>query len=458
MGAVQATVSIFGMPRLRLTLPGQRLPLLALALLLAACAPLKPQPPVAEKRYTAPELLALQPADFSWPATSTDGERALREAALADIRARLDLPPGPERDAALPRLFELVAQYNAEIDRARPLLLQALPTLATRDAEFQRALLTAALTLYPAEAAPLLWPLLPQLMASKPFAIAAYTLLQADPGAVQRLRGTVVQQFPAWPDDPRLMALMLSLRRPAFIQPPLPELLAAPLRPGFPALVSLQRPGRQQMGLALVRGADGRFVRDAAGRLFTSPQLALARSGLPGTITNGDTPQGVFTIVGAGTATNPNIGPTPYLHSKLPIEATTAEFEHGEAPGDWSEAVYDSFLPPGWRGFAPIKEAWLAGRAGRDELLVHGTTINPAYYAGSRYFPGTPQQGCMISSEDWAPATGRLLASRQLTLAQVYAAAGTRADLAGYLIVVELAGDGPVTPAEAQALVMAAGR
>ncbi|MDR7331564.1 hypothetical protein [Roseateles asaccharophilus] len=431
---------------------------LAAALLLAACA--TQPPPSAEKRYSAAELLALKPADFSWPATSTDGERALRETALADIRARIALPPGPARDAALPRLFDLVAQYNAEIATARPLLLQALPTLGQRDAETQRALLTAAHTLYAADAAPLVWPLLPQLTTSKPFAIAAYTLLQADGAAADRLRLLVPQQFPNWADDARLTALMLRLRPSAAAQPPLAELLAAPLRPGFPVIVSLQRPGRQQMGLALVRDAGGRFVRDGAGQLFTSPQLALARTGLPGTITNGNTPQGLFTIVGAGTATNPNIGPTPYLHSKLPVEATVAEFEHVPAPGaaDWNEALYDTYLPPGWRAWAPIKEAFLAGRAGRDELLVHGTTINPAYYAGTSHFPGTPQQGCMISNEDWDPATGGLVASRQLTLAQTYAAAGARPDLAGYLIVVEVPGEGAVTPAEALALVTAAGR
>ena len=439
-----------------------RLLLALLTLALAACAPLPTQKP-AEKRYDAAELRALQPAAFSWPATSVDGERALREATLADIRARLALPPRPERDAALPALFDAVAQYNAEIDAARPLLLDALPKLGAADPNYQRALLTAAHTLYPAESAPLLWPLLPQLTASKPFAIAAYTLLQADPSAPPRLLAQLPLQFPAWADDPRLSALMLRLQPSAAAQPPLADLLAAPLRPGFPVIVSLQRPGRQLMGLALVRGADGRFVRDAAGRLFASPQLALARSGLPGTITNGNTPQGVFTVVGAGTATNPNIGPTPYLHSKLPIEAKVAEFEHVAIAdtadtGEWSEAAYDSFLPKSWRAWAPIKEAWLAGRAGRDELLIHGTTINPAYYAGTSYFPGTPQQGCMISNEDWDPATGRLLASRQLTLAQTYAAAGTRADLAGYLIVVELPGQGPVMPAEAEALVLAAGR
>jgi hypothetical protein len=434
--------------------------LLALSTLaLAACAPLQPQKP-AEKRYSAAELRALQPGDFNWPATSIDGERALREQAVAGIRASLVLPPGPERDAALPALFDTIAQYNAEIDTARPLLLAALPTLPERDPDYQRALLTAAHTLYPAESAPLIWPLLPRLTSSKPFAIAAYTLLQADPGAAPQLLALVPQQFPAWADDPRLTALMQRLQPSTAEAPPISELLAAPLRPGFPVIVSLQRPGRQQMGLALVRGADGRFVRDAAGQLFASPQLALARSGLPGTITNGNTPQGLFTLIGAGTATNPNIGPTPYLHTKLPIEATVAEFEHADAvtASEWSEAVYESFLPEGWRGWAPIKEAWLAGRAGRDELLVHGNTINPAYYAGTSYFPGAPQQGCMISKEDWDPATGRLLASRQLTLAQTYAAASPRDDLAGYLIVVEVAGDGPVTPSEAQALVTAAGR
>ena len=428
-----------------------------LTLALAACAPLKPQP-AAEKRYSAGELLALRPGDFIWPAMSTNGERAQREAALADIRARLALPPGAERDAALPKPFDLVAQYNLEIDAARPLRLQALPTLAGRDADYQRALLTAARTLYATEAQSAVQSLLPQLSVSKPFAIGAYTLMAANPGYGEFIRDLVPRQFPLWRDDPRLVALMDSVAPVRMASPPLADLLSAPLRPGYPVLYSLQRPGRTDMGLVLVRDADGRFVRDARGQLFTQPQLALSRSGLPGTITNGNTPQGVFTIVGAGTATNPNIGPTPYLHSKLPIEATPMEFEHGDTAAAWDEAVYASFLPPSWRAYPGIKEAWLAGRAGRDELLVHGTTINPAYYAGTSYFPGTPQQGCMISNEDWDPATGRLLDSRQLTLAQAYAMASPRQDLAGYLIVVELAGQGPVAPVEAQALVAAAGR
>ena len=117
------------------------------------------------------------------------GERELRERELAALRARLALPPGAERDAALPAVFEAVALFNTEVEAARPLLLAALPSLGSRDAETQRALLTAAHTFYAADAAPLLWPVLPALTQSKPFAIAAYTLLQADPAAAARLAG-----------------------------------------------------------------------------------------------------------------------------------------------------------------------------------------------------------------------------------------------------------------------------
>lgn len=433
---------------------------LLLAALLAACAPLTPTPPPAstEKRYTSAELLALKPGDFQWPATTTSGEQALRERALAELRAGAALPPGPARDAALPALLETAAVFNAEVDTLRPLLLEVLPRLGGQDPEFQRAVLTAAHTFYAREAAPLLWPLLPDLRSTKPFAIAAYTLLQADAGAAERLRGTVPQLFPAWADDARLVALMQRLQPSADAPPPLADLLSAPIRPGFPVVFSLQRPGREVMGLALVRGADGRFVREASGGLFSQPQLARALTRLPGTLTNGNTPQGLFTLVGAGTATNRWIGPTPYLHTKLPIEATTAEFEHADTAAVWSADVYASFLPPSWRGWLPIQEAWLAGRAGRDEILMHGTVVNPAYYRGTSYFPGTPSAGCMVSHEVWDTATGRLQRSGQLRLAQTYAAASPRADLAGYLVVVEVPGEGPVTPAEAETWVQAAGR
>ena len=73
-----------------------------------------------------------------------------------------------------------------------------------------------------------------------------------------------------------------------------------------------------------MRGPDGRFVRREDGTIFQIAQLAMARTDLPGTITFGNSPQGVYTIRGTGLATNQHIGTVPYLWSRLPIEAPVA--------------------------------------------------------------------------------------------------------------------------------------
>lgn len=445
----------------------KKIALVCLIALLAGCATQTPPPPppdsIPGKRHTTQELLAYQPGDFRWTMTEKAAEAAMRAREIAQLRARLALPPGEAADAELPAILGAVMLFNTEIDAARGPTLAALPGLASRPAEHQRAVLAAAHLLYADEAAPLLWPLLPQLANPREFAAAAYTVLKAQKtGDVpSRIQVAMVERFPGWATEPRLRALDYALRadRMTMRPPPLADLLAAPLRPGYPAVFSVQSPGREFMGLALLRGADGRFVREADGRLFQVPQLARALSNLPGTLTLGNTPQGLFTVRGASTAENPWIGPTPFLETKLPIEGQVAEFEHAASTAGtdiWDEALYDSFLPASWQHWEPIKEAWLAGRAGRDEILMHGTVVNPAYYAGASYAPGTPSAGCLVASETWDAATGRLVHSDQLRLAQAFARATQSADpmARGYLMVVELPGEPrPVTAAELEAAV-----
>lgn len=434
-----------------------------LAALLVGCATQAPPPPdsVPGKRHTTQELLSYKPADFHWTMTERRAETAMLDKELTLLRARLALPPGPEAEAALPDIVGAVMLFNTEVAAARGPTLAALPGLASKPPEYQRAVLSAAHLLYATEAAPLLWPLLPQLSTPREFAAAAYTLMKAQPGGdtPTRLLVAMVVRFPAWSTEPRLRALESALQPAASGQPPLADLFAAPLRPGYPAVFSVQSRGREFMGLALLRGADGRFVREADGSLFRVPQLARALSNLPGTITLGNTPQGLFTVRGASTAENPWIGPTPFLETKLPIEGKVAEFEHQDSAAEWTEPLYESFLPPSWQQWAPIKEAWLAGRAGRDEILMHGTVVNPLYYAGASYAPGTPSAGCLVASETWDANTGRLLQSDQLRLAQAFARATMSADplSKGYLVVVELPGAArPVTAAELEDVVRAA--
>lgn len=456
---MQMTPSVDPAPRLAAT--GKSWPrwaALAAPLLLAACSQLprtpSPGPAAAPGGPFSPAALqAMRPAQFR----STVGSAAEAQDRWSTDRARIrsasaQALAAPQDGAALRELAQalrLVAHYRTEMDTARPALLAALPALDSQPADVQRPLLTAAYTLYAVDAAPLLRPLLPRLTTPREFAIAAYALMQTrQPSDLALIQSQLAQRDRA---EPRLQALSQAVATaqglPQTARPPLADLLA--IRPGHPVVFSFQRPGRQQMGLALVRQADGRFVRRPDGGLFNIEQLALSSSGLPGTITLGNTPQGLFTIQGAGrAASNVWIGPTPYLHTKVPGEASVAEYEQ-RAPGPnepaWSLDRYRSLLPASWRDYAPLQEAWLAGRAGRDEMLMHGSTIDPRYYAGSRYYPGTPSDGCLVAMEYWSPE-GVMVHSDQIALLQAFTAQGSDR---GYMVLIELdAAPTPVALAE----------
>jgi hypothetical protein len=426
----------------------------ALLLLLAGCAsPPRSVDASGAVRRTVPELAALRPAALTAALTSTAGERAVFEEERAALIEALDLPPGPEADEKLPAALSAAAHFNIEKDRVRSHLLAVLPGAHEKSAAYQRAVFSAAHTQFWVEAAPLIPALLPNIKTPREFAIGAYTSLRADDSIAKRQSLLVLMQtqFADWANEPRLRALERRLRiapqDDLAQRPPLADLLATPLRPGYPVVFSFQRRDRERAGLALVRGADGRFVRNADGSYFNIAQLAMARTNLPGTITNGNTPQGVFVVKGTGTATNRWIGPTPYLESMLPVEAPLALFDAPNARDSlpvttsddnkaaWTESAYDALLPPSWRNYFPIKEALLAGLAGRDEILAHGNTVNSAYYRGAPYFPAAPSAGCLVAMEYWSKDDGTLVHSDQLALVKAFVASGRDV---GYLIVVEL--------------------
>ena len=431
---------------------------------LAGCAGI-----VTEKRHTPAEIAAYRPADFVAAIASTEGERAAAAEGREKIRVallRTSQPAEPpntaigDENSGAPGALWAIAFLNADRAEGLNILQNALLDVDQKPVDFQRAVLSAAYTMYARESAAALLPLLDTINTPREFAIASYALLKVEnaPDTRTMLRAKLTARFPDWAFEPRLVALehvlTTDLASERLTRPPLLDLLAARLRPGLPVIFSFQRHDRTRVGLAMVRGSDGRFVRNADGSYFNIAHLALALSNLPGTITNGNTPQGLFTIVGAGTATNKWIGPTPYLHAKIPKEASVAEYEHAIVEAEWSEARYESFLPPSWRNYFPFKEAWLAGLAGRDDMLLHGTTINPEYYRNNPYYPGTPSAGCLVAMEYWSKSDGRLMHSDQLALAKAFTAGGIDQ---GYLVVVELDDRlAPVNLAEVVMDVMAA--
>jgi hypothetical protein len=304
--------------------------------------------------------------------------------------------------------------------------------------------LTAAHSFAAADTAPQVASIMPALKTPREFAIASYSLLKASPTVYANLvKDMLALQFPDARDEPRLVMLRRAVEQALQAaspqkQPPLVDLLAASFNgQKQPVLYSFQRKNRLHMGIAVVREANGLFARNSNGQLFHVPQLANALSNLPGTITNGNTPQGLMSIIGSGTARNQWIGPTPHLESKVPFEAKLAYFRHEPESSDapWSLAAYRQLLPASWANYEPFQEAYYAGQAGRDEIIVHGMTINPDYYKGESYYPAAPSAGCLVTYEVWDPSTGVLVKSDQLTLAKVFMQGGQEK---GFLVIVEL--------------------
>jgi hypothetical protein len=277
----------------------------------------------------------------------------------------------------------------------------------------------------------------------KAFAIGCYVVLQADRSTVSRIDLVKVleEKFPDWEDEPRLVVLGKQLKRMPdemiLDRPSMVDMFAAPFVKVRPVIYSIQRVDRKYPGLAVIRQSDGSFLRNADGSIWNITHLAHAQTDMPGTISLGNTPQGLFAVRGLGKATNRFIGPTPYLYSKVPYEGSVAEFYHTDDPttDTWSKDLYKGLLPQSWRTYFPFYEAWYAGVAGRSEMILHGTTINPDAYRGRSYYPLTPSAGCLCTIELWSPETGKLAYSEQLSLVQNFIKAGGPD---GYLAVVEL--------------------
>jgi hypothetical protein len=204
---------------------------------------------------------------------------------------------------------------------------------------------------------------------------------------------------------------------------------------GLKTIYSFQRWARDYPGLALIQNADGGFVRDAQGRVQLFRQLARSGSDLPYFIRNGSTPQGIYSIRGLGVSHINFIGPTPNIQLILPNEEGWDRYFHlADSTAD-SLTRYRDLLPPGWREYMPMMEAWTAGKIGRTEIIAHGTTIDPEYFSDRPFYPLTPTMGCLCAKELWNPTSGHLLVSEQFNLVSAFES--TPGDK-GYLLVIDV--------------------
>jgi len=212
-------------------------------------------------------------------------------------------------------------------------------------------------------------------------------------------------------------------------------LLRHPFQASGPIIYSIQRHNRDYPGIAIVKKPDGTFLRRPDGSLFFIAQLARSLSSLPGYLTNGNTPQGVFSIQGLEESNSDFIGPTLVLKLALAREVSLGRFFHNPALRDtsWTMEKYARSLPPPWRDYAPMHEAFYAGLAGRSEILCHGTALILTIIVANHFIhirrPWLPD--CV---EAWSNQDGRRLISDQQALIEAYQAAGGSG---GFFVVVD---------------------
>jgi hypothetical protein len=219
------------------------------------------------------------------------------------------------------------------------------------------------------------------------------------------------------------------------ITPSLKTFFAKDYLQGQMLVFSFQRKNRNHPGIAMVRNTDGSFVKNADGKYFSVGQLARSNSNMPGYISNGNTPQGIFRITGFDTSSNYFIGPTTNLQLAMPHEYDGIIIDGKKIDTIWSFDDYKKLLPDNFKNYQPMYGTFYAGKAGRTEIIAHGTTIDNTYYKNNSFYPYTPTAGCLCTKEIWNNKTGMLDTSDQLLLAKAVQNTGATK---GYLIVVEI--------------------
>ncbi|PKO17972.1 hypothetical protein CVU37_06470 [candidate division BRC1 bacterium HGW-BRC1-1] len=344
-------------------------------------------------------------------------------------------------------------------NETRRAMRRAFRTYGKLDSDFDREMLETVYATFPREFSREVERAAKVTTSPKQFAMAAHYLMRSMPRVDTRreLLQVMNRKFPDLQakDDPTtgphpILTMLrhdLTNSRVREIQkrPPLEPLLSKDFLSSHTVIYSFQRLDRRQPGLALVRGGDGRFVRQPDGTLFNVPHLAMALDNLPGYLTNSNTPQGLFSVLGVDVTRNLFIGTTPFLHTAVPFEVPPDEFFHDAAlkGSTWTLEMITSRLPDttatakraAWKDYFSIRETYYAGQAGRTEMLAHGTTADPEPYRGATYFPNTPSLGCMTAQELWSPADGRAMASDQLALVNAFLSTDAGQ---GFLIVVEI--------------------
>lgn len=369
---------------------------------------------------------------FTLNATKENRAKEYRNLVNNSITKNLSLPLTDSTEEYWEDAFYAMELINYRSTLVDAKIHSAFDSFEKRSTGFQRALLELAYAMYPKDFVPQVQSFIKQTMSPKLFAMGAeYILLNKKDDATRNLLLGEGFHLGALTTDPFLGGLENNLI-PYGESPAVADLLSTEFLKNEIVLFSFQRKNRNYPGLAMVRSKDGKFIKEESGKYFAVPQLARSMSNMPGYITNGNTPQGIFKITGFDVSNGSFIGPTTNIQMVLPYEKSPdVAYSISQLLGD----NYKNLLPASWQNYPGIFEAYYAGKAGRTEIIAHGTTVNPAFYENQPWYPISPTQGCLCTKEIWSAVNGKRIESDQQKLVNAVKAAGG-AD--GYCIVIEI--------------------
>lgn len=281
---------------------------------------------------------------------------------------------------------------------------------------FKRSLLQQVFTLYPTEFIPEIDSLFLLERNEKQFVMMANYLIRQDEKKDEKYLKLMPEKFPDWKENPILMAFSIDhSENKRLSKSKIDELIKFRNNSNEASFFVFVYKNRDIPGELLVQNAKGEILKEN-GDTLKFKLLARSITNLPEYITNGNTPQGVYSVQGFSSSDNIFIGKSQTIVTTLPFEISLSDFSFGKLKNDWSLEQYNKFYPENWSNYLPKNMAFYAGKAGRGEIIIHGTTIDTEFYKTQSFYPFTPSLGCLCLMERWNIKNGSLMESEQLRL------------------------------------------
>ncbi len=315
-------------------------------------------------------------------------------------------------------------------------IYNSLSDFRMNSVKFNNHLLEALKALFPDSANALVKNIITEMKVPSTFIYGACTLMHYPERRELSFVDSVLNEKFSGSKDLRINLFKQEINsRQKSVKTKLAEILSAPFQKGKTIIFSFQRYDRSFPGLTIIRKPDGNFVREENGEIFSIPQLALSAANLPAYLKDGNTPQGIFSIVGFYITQKKSIGPTPIVLTRIPFGKPPKIFFHGQNKfRRWNIADYKALVPSAFKNYAPFYEAFYAGKLGRRLLVMHGSTDDLNFYKNEKYHPLTPTRGCLSATEIW-DEKGKVIKSDQAKLINAFF---STKKLEGFLIVLNI--------------------